>query len=319
MVAFMTLSREPAFERCEFMRKMNDFTQDNLGEMVIYATPDGTVQTEVRLQEETLWLTQNQLQELFSTERTSIVKHIRNILETGELEESATCAKFAQVRQEGNRRVRREIQYYNLDMILSVGYRVNSMRGTQFRIWANRILKEHLVHGYTLNQIRLQEERQRISELKESILLVERSLIEKVENLTKAQNIIRILADFSQGLEILDAYDHQNLATTGKSNQPEIHIGAEDLLEIVDAMRRDFDSDVFGRPMGDSFTSSIQQVYQTFNGEELYPTIEHKAAILLYIIVKNHSFVDGNKRIAAAMFSISCRETGCCMAITRKS
>ncbi len=114
------------------------------------------------------------------------------------------------------------------------------------------------MHGYTLNQIRLQEERQRISELKESILLVERSLIEKVENLTKAQNIMRILADFSQGLEILDAYDHQNLATTGKSNQPEIHIGAEDLLEIVDAMRRDFDSDVFGRPMGDSFTSSIQ-------------------------------------------------------------
>lgn len=270
--------------------------------IIIYTAPDGTVQTEVRLQAETLWLTQYQLEELFATDRTSLVKHIKNILETGELEEAATCAKFAQVRQEGKRQVRRDILHYNLDMIISVGYRVNSKRGTQFRIWASRILKEHLIQGYTINQKRLREQQQQIQKFKESIRIVERGLSDNIETIDEARNVVKVLADFSQGLEILDNYDHGALETTGKSQWPAVKIELQEFLEVVQAMRRDFDSDIFGKPKDNSFDSSVHQMYQSFAGNDLYPTIEHKAAILLYLVVKNHSFVDGNKRIAAALF-----------------
>ncbi len=270
--------------------------------IIIYTAPDGTVQTEVRLQAETLWLTQYQLEELFATDRTSLVKHIKNILETGELEEAATCAKFTQVRQEGKRQVRRDILHYNLDMIISVGYRVNSKRGTQFRIWASRILKEHLIQGYTINQKRLREQQQQIQKFKESIRIVERGLSDNIETIDEARNVVKVLADFSQGLEILDNYDHGALETCGKSRWPAVKIELREFLEVVQAMRRDFDSDIFGKPKDNSFDSSVQQMYQSFAGNDLYPTIEHKAAILLYLVVKNHSFVDGNKRIAAALF-----------------
>lgn len=270
--------------------------------IIIYTAPDGTVQTEVRLQAETLWLTQYQLEELFATDRTSLVKHIKNILETGELEEAATCAKFAQVRQEGKRQVRRDILHYNLDMILSVGYRVNSKRGTQFRIWASRILKEHLIQGYTINQKRLREQQQQIQKFKESIRIVERGLSDNIETIDQARSIVKVLADFSQGLEILDSYDHGSLETCGKSCGPAVKIELQEFLDVVQAMRRDFDSDLFGKPKDNSFDSSVCQMYQSFAGDDLYPTIEQKAAILLYLVVKNHSFVDGNKRIAAALF-----------------
>lgn len=271
-------------------------------EIVIYTASDGTVQTEVRLQAETLWLTQSQLEELFATERTSLVKHIQNILDTGELEEAATCAKFAQVRQEGKRQVRRDILHYNLDMILSVGYRVNSKRGTKFRIWANRILKEHLVQGYTINQKRLQEQQKQIQKFKESIRIVERGLLDNIETIDQARSVIKVLSDFSQGLEILDKYDHESLETSGKTRVSAVVIAKQEFLDVVQIMRRDFDSAVFGKHKDNSFDSSVCQMYQSFAGSDLYPTIEHKAAILLYLVVKNHSFVDGNKRIAAALF-----------------
>jgi len=272
------------------------------GEVVIYTAPDGTIQTEVRMEAETLWLTQYQLEELFATDRTAIVKHIINILETGELEESATCAKFAQVRQEGKRSVKREIQYYNLDMILSVGYRVNSKRGTQFRIWANRVLKDHLVQGYTLNQKRLQENRNQLEKLKNAIALAERTLLQQVENIQQAREILTVLNAYALGLEILDDYDHEQLETQGRTDKKAIEIGTAEFLSVVEALCRDFDSSVFGKPKDSSFESSVRQIYQSFDGKELYPSIEHKAAILLYLVVKNHSFVDGNKRIAAALF-----------------
>ncbi len=274
----------------------------NKGEIVIYTNPDGTVQTEVRLESETLWLTQHQLEELFSTDRTSLVKHIQNILDTGELEEAATCAKFAQVRQEGKRQVRRDILYYNLDMILSIGYRVNSRQGTRFRIWASRILKEHLVKGYTINEKLLREKNEHLQKLRESIRLVERSVQAQVRNLEEARNVLKILADFAEGLDILDDYDHENLETTGRSKNPAVRIAREEFLKVLESMRRQFDSNVFGKPKDSSFDSSVNQIYQSFNGAELYPTVEHKAAMLLYLVVKNHSFVDGNKRIAAALF-----------------
>ncbi|MCX7028391.1 MAG: virulence protein RhuM/Fic/DOC family protein [Spirochaetes bacterium] len=273
-----------------------------IGEIVIFNAPDGSVQTEVRLESDTLWLTQHQLEELFDTDRTAVVKHIRNILDTGELEEAATCAKFAQVRQEGSRKVNRAILHYNLDMILSVGYRVNSKRGTQFRIWANRILKEHLVNGYTINQKRLLEQQSRLRELKESISLVERSLLSEAQNIEEARTIIQVLADFAGGLAILDDYDHETLETKGKSPAQAVKIDKDEFLKVVETMRHDFDSEIFGRQKDDSFGSSVSQMYQSFDGKELYPSIEHKAAMLLYLVIKNHSFVDGNKRIAAALF-----------------
>lgn len=281
---------------------MNEPGKNEHGEMVIFTAPDGSAQTEVRLEAETLWLTQYQLEELFNTDRTSLVKHIQNILETGELEEAASCAKFAQVRQEGSRQVSRDILHYNLDMILSVGYRVNSKRGTQFRIWANRILKNHLVQGYTINQKRLQEQQEKISQLRNSILLLERTMVEQTPTITQAKELIRVLAAYSTGLGILDDYDHERLEQIGVSQKPAVVIGPEEFLQVVEGMRRDFDSDVFGKPKDKSFTSSVRQIYQSFNGQELYPTIEQKAAMLLYLVVKNHSFVDGNKRIAAALF-----------------
>ena len=274
----------------------------NTGEIVIYTSTDGTVHTEVCLVSESLWLSLNQIATLFERDKSVISRHIRNIYKEAELELNSTVAIFATVQREGGRQIERNIEYYNLDMILSIGYRVNSKRGTQFRIWANRILKEHLVKGYTINQKRLFEQQQRIREMKESIAMVERSLLEQVETIDEARTIVRLLSDFSCGLEILDDYDHETLATEGNTGTRAIVIGKEEFMTVVDAMRRDFDSGVFGKPKDASFDSSVNQIYQSFGGTEFYPTIEHKAAMLLYLVVKNHSFVDGNKRIAAALF-----------------
>lgn len=269
------------------------------GEVLIYQTIDGQATLETRLEHETVWLTQPQIEILFDTDRTSVVKHIKNILETGELEEAATCAKFAQVRQEGGRNVTRHILHYNLDMILSIGYRVNSKRGTQFRIWANRILKEHLVQGYTLNHQRLQEQQKNLQHLHQAIELLERSLEGPAASLSAAREMVAILAAFSRGLGLLDDYDHEHLEHRGRTTRPARVISPPEFLGVVEGMRRDFDSDVFGKPKDQSFESSVRQIYQSFAGQELYPSLEQKSAMLLYLVVKNHSFVDGNKRIAA--------------------
>ncbi len=274
----------------------------NTGKIVIYTSADGIVQTEVCLVSESLWLSLNQIAALFERDKSVISRHIRNIYKEAELELNSTVAFFATVQNEGGRQIERNIEYYNLDMILSVGYRVNSKRGTQFRIWANRILKEHLLNGYTINQKRVLEQQQCIEKLKNSIVMVERSLLEQVETIDEARAIVRLLSDFSKGLEILDDYDHETLSTEGNTRTPAIVIGKEEFMTVVEAMRSEFDSDVFGRPKDASFDSSVNQIYQSFGGTELYPTIEHKAAMLLYLVVKNHSFVDGNKRIAAVLF-----------------
>ncbi|GAB1483360.1 RhuM family protein [Treponema sp.] len=269
---------------------------ENKGEIVIYQTPDGTIQTEVRMEAETLWLNLNQISDLFGRDKSTISRHIKKIYLEGELEEPATVALFATVQIEGDRPISRQIEFYNLDMILSVGYRVNSKRGTQFRIWANRILKEHLVQGYTINQKRLTEQRDNILKLRESIQLVERSLLEQAETINDARKIVKILADFAKGLDILDDYDHENLEHKGKTEQSAIVIETAEFLSVVEAMRRDFDSAVFGQPKDNSFDSSVGQIYQSFAGKELYPSIEHKAAMLLYLVVKNHSFFSQSGR-----------------------
>jgi len=272
------------------------------GELIIYTTPDGLAQTEVRLEDDTVWLTQKQMVDLFQTTKQNISLHIGNCFSEGELTPGSTVKESLTVQKEGNRTVRRKVEFYNLDVIISVGYRVKSLRGTQFRIWANRILKEYLVKGYSLNQKRLREQGQQLFDLKQSILLVERSLIETQDKIDDAKATLRVLSDFAKGLELLDDYDHENLEQSGKSKQAAVLITVDEFLTVVEALRRDFDSPIFGRSKDDSFSSSVRQIYQSFNGLELYPSVEHKAAMLLYFVVKNHSFVDGNKRIAAALF-----------------
>ena len=272
------------------------------GEIVIYQTKGGNTALEVKLEKETVWLNLNQMADLFERDKSVISRHIRNIYEETELAPNSTVAKYATVQIEGGRKIERAIEYYNLDMILSVGYRVNSKQGTQFRIWANRILKEHLVQGYTMNEKRLLEQRQQIRKLHQAITLIERSMLEQVADLHDARAIVSLLSSFAKGLQILDDYDHENLEQNGMTHKAAVMVEKHDFLAVVEAMRRDFDSAVFGQPKDSSFDSSVSQIYQSFGGEELYPTIEHKAAMLLYFVVKNHSFVDGNKRIAAALF-----------------
>ncbi|MBF0548490.1 MAG: virulence protein RhuM/Fic/DOC family protein [Candidatus Riflebacteria bacterium] len=275
---------------------------ENRGEIIIYQTPEGKTELEVRLEKGTLWLHQYQLADLFETDRTSILKHIQNIYETGELPKILTCAKFPQVQKEGNRLVSRQVLHYNLDMILSVGYRVNSKRGTHFRIWANTVLKEYLIKGYALNEERLKKREKEIQVLKTGIQLLERTITHQTHQFEEAKTLVNIIADFSIGLGILDDYDNKKLDDKGFSERESVFISYEEFKETIPRIRDEFNSSLFGLEKDGSFQSSVRQMYQSFGGIDLYPTIEEKAAVLLYLIVKNHSFIDGNKRIGAALF-----------------
>jgi len=262
----------------------------------IYKTSTGT-EISVKLEEDTIWLTQVQMAELFDKDVRTINEHIQNIYKTEELAPDPTIRKFRIVRQEGTRQVNRNIDHYNLDMIISVGYRVNSKRGVQFRQWATQRLKDYLVRGYAINEKRLQQKQQEVEYLKTGIRIVSRA-IEAAAN-TQDREVFQL---FSHGLALLDDYDHEELDRKGKTRQKAIYPACNDYMNLIENMYSDFKSDVFARPKDESFKSSIGQIRQRFDGKELYPTIEEKAANLLYFITKNHSFVDGNKRIAAACF-----------------
>lgn len=270
-------------------------------EMVIYTNPDNSVQLEVKLEQDTVWLTQQQMADLFATDRTSVLRHIKNIYSTDELQETSTCAKIAQVRFEGNRQVTRMISYYNMDMILSVGYRVNSKNATAFRRWATQVLKDYLVKGYAINQnIQLQH----YQELKDVVALMSRTLsLQEHPSQDEYTGLFRVISDYVYALDTLDHYDYQQL-TIGKTTHTEpFHATYENAMEAILALKEKFGgSALFANEKDESFRSSIGQIYQTFGGEELYPSVEEKAAMLLYLVTKNHSFSDGNKRIAAMLF-----------------
>ncbi len=277
--------------------------QDNLdNQIVIYQTADGQTQIDVKMQEETVWLTQDMIVRLFDSSKANISEHIKHIYEEGELDKISTVRKFRTVRQEGKRQVSRELEYYNLDLILSVGYRVKSKTATQFRIWANKILKEYLIKGYSINEQLLLKQQQQLETLQNTISLLTRSLTNQVETVEQAQSVAKILETFAHGLNLLDNFDHKKLDRKGNTTKEAIRISKDEFLEVINAMKSDFESDVFAVPKDESFSSSINQIYQTFDGKELYPTLEEKAAMLLYLIVKNHSFTDGNKRIGASCF-----------------
>ena len=269
--------------------------------IIIYQTEDGQTQIDVRMENETVWLTQAQMAELFQTDRTSIVRHVNNIYKVEELDRESTCAKIAQVQMEGNRKVTRSIPYFNLDMIISVGYRVNSKRGIKFRQWANRVLKEYLVKGYAVNQ-RIHSEQ--IAELRQLVQMVGRTIQnQQIEPNDENQALFDIVVDYTYALDTLDDYDYQRLNVGETTQEDKFHATYENAMEAIRALRDKFGgSSLFGNEKDDSFKSSIGQIYQTFGGEELYPSVEEKAAMLLYLVTKNHSFSDGNKRIAATLF-----------------
>ena len=250
---------------------------------------------------ETVWLTQAQMAELFHTDRTSIVRHINNIYKAEELERDSTCAKIAQVQTEGNRKVTRHIPYFNLDMIISVGYRVNSKHGIKFRQWANRILKEYLIKGYVINNDMKVE---RYNELKDVVRLMSRALsLQEKATETEYSGLFNVITDYVYALDTLDRYDYQTLAVESTTKQEMFRATYENAMAAISALKDKFGgSQWFANEKDDSFRSSIGQIYQTFACEDLYPSVEEKAAMLLYLVVKNHSFSDGNKRIAAMLF-----------------
>ena len=270
-------------------------------EIVIYQSEDGKTQLDVKLEGETVWLTQAQMSELFQTDRTVINRHIRNIYKNGELEENATCAKNAQVRIEGNRMVSRDIPYYNLDMIISVGYRVNSIRGVRFRQWANSVLKQYLIKGYAVNE---RIRKQQISELRQLVQVLGRTLQQQPVPTTDESNaLFKVVVDYTYALDTLDDYDYQRLGISKTTSKETFHATYENAMKEINVLKEKFGySPLFGNEKDESFKSSIGQIYQTFGGVDLYPSVEEKAAMLLYLVTKNHSFSDGNKRIAATLF-----------------
>ena len=267
----------------------------------IYSSQDGSIQLKVKLENDTVWLTQNQMAELFGVDRTSIVRHIRNIYKSEELDQNSTCAKNAQVRTEGNRSILREIPYYNLDMIISVGYRVNSKNATSFRRWATSVLKQYLIKGYAINQ---QIKFDRYNELKDVVRLMSRT-VGMQEKVTSEEygGLFNVISDYVYALDTLDHYDYQSLSIQKTTKEESFRATYDNAMEAINALKEKFGgSQWFANEKDDSFKSSIGQIYQTFGGEDLYPSVEEKAAMLLYLVVKNHSFSDGNKRIAAMLF-----------------
>lgn len=279
---------------------MEEFLNLN-NEIVIYQSEDGKTVLDVRLEDDTVWLSQQQMSELFQTDRTVIGRHIRNIYKDGELEEISTCAKNAQVRMEGNRMVTRSIPYYNLDMIISVGYRVNSIRGVKFRQWASSVLKQYLIKGYAVNE---SMRKKQVAELRQLVQMLGRTLRHSPDPLKEEQSaLVDVVVDYTYALDTLDDYDYQRLGIRNTTAHGAFRATYEGAMQEIRQLREKFGgSALFGNEKDDSFRSSIGQIYQTFDGMELYPSVEEKVAMLLYLVVKNHSFSDGNKRIAATLF-----------------
>ena len=268
----------------------------NDSNIIIYQTEDGQTQVDVRMENDTVWLTQAQMAELFQKDQSVVARHIANVFKEGELEEKSnmhflhnTLYKY------------RPTKIYSLDVIISVGYRVKSRRGTAFRIWARKVLKDYLIKGYAINdQIR----REQIGELRQLMQMVGRTL-EHQELISNEENkaLLDIVVDYTYALDTLDDYDYQRIKVGETTQEEKFRATYDNAMNVIDTLRNKFgNSTLFGNEKDESFKSSIGQIYQTFGGEDLYPSVEEKAAMLLYLVTKNHSFSDGNKRIAATLF-----------------
>lgn len=279
-------------------------TNHQQGHILIYQSEDGHPSIDVRLEDETVWLTLNQMADLFRVDKSGISRHVKNIYKTGELTEDSTVAKIATVQEEGNRKVTRKLEHYNLDMILSVGYRVTSQIATRFRIWATQTLKQHLVQGYTLNRKRLESFGTDVEHL---VDLVRKTL--KSHELVESESLYltKIIADYARSWTLLQAYDEQTLEEPDLNpDSPQILSEKEAISAIQnlksELMNRGEATELFGLIRTEGLNSSLGAIEQTFGGEPLYPTIVSRAAHLLYFIIKNHPFTDGNKRIGSFLF-----------------
>jgi len=268
-------------------------------EIVIYTTPDGKETFEVNLKKDTVWLNLNQISELFNRDKSVISRHTKNIFDTEELNRKSVVAKFATTATDGKVY---QVDYYNLDLIISVGYRVNSKRGTQFRIWATNVLKEHLIKGYTINEKRMREDRAKLIEFQKTSRIMERLLQNKALDSTEASGLLKVILDYQKALHLLDEYDLQKLEIKKVTTQERFRISYQKARYELERLKSHYPSGLFGLEKDQSFSGSIGAIYQTFDEKDLYPSIEEKAAHLLYFVVKNHSFIDGNKRIAASLF-----------------
>ncbi|MEX2380060.1 MAG: virulence protein RhuM/Fic/DOC family protein [Vicingaceae bacterium] len=263
----------------------------------IYKSDNSQIFVEVKFEKDTIWLSQKQMALLFDKDTDTISLHLKNIYDTKELTIDSTTEDFSVVQKEGKRRVKRTIKHYNLDAIISVGYRVNSLQGTQFRQWATQRLKEHLIDGYTINKERLKQKNQEVIHLKTGIKILNRLIDEK--EISFSNNWLR---KYANGLKLLDDYDHEKLDKKGISNSKTKFPSLNEYQQLIAEMRTGINSDIFGIEKDESFKSAVAQIEKGNKLNDYYPSIEEKAATLLYLIIKNHAFVDGNKRIAAACF-----------------
>lgn len=274
-------------------------------QILLYQTEDGKTKFEVNLKEESVWLNQKQMAELFDRDYKTISKHIGNIFKEEELYKKSVVANFETTASDGKKY---SVEYYNLDVIISVGYRVKSKRGTQFRIWANSVLKDYIIKGYAVNESKMTKEK--LIELTKFIGIVEDAVNNQAKNLDEAKGIIKVLSDYSYALAILDEYDHQSVKMRGTTKKESYVLSYSEAIEVIRAMKDEFSSSLFGNEKDESFKGILGAIYQTAFGEEVYPSIEEKAAHLLYFTVKNHSFSDGNKRIAATIFTHFMNQNG---------
>ena len=276
---------------------------DSNNQIIIYQTEDGQTQVDVRLENDMIWLTRQQIAVLFGRDYKTISKHINNALKE-ELAGSVVVAKFANTTQHGaieGKTQTHDIDYFNLEVITSVGYRVKSKRGVQFRQWANNVLKKYLIKGYAVNE-RLRKEQ--IGELRQLVGMLGRTIqSQPLLSNDETNALFEVVTDYTYALDTLDNYDYERLTINKTTKEEPFHATYENAMEAINGLREKFGGSVlFGNEKDESFKSSIGQIYQTFGGEELYPSVEEKAAMLLYLVTKNHSFSDGNKRIAATLF-----------------
>lgn len=269
-----------------------------MSDVVIYQADDGHAGLQVQLNQDTVWLTQKQMSELFDKDVRTVNEHLKNIFKEGELEEDAVVRKFRITASDGKAY---NTGHYNLDVIISVGYRVKSVQGTRFRQWATRTLRSHIVEGYTVNHQRLEEQAQKFIELHKVVELLSRTLAQQQLINDTGQDVLQVITDYAYALTTLDRYDHGTLAVEATSGPASFMLQYDEAISIVQSMKNELHG-LFGQEKDQGFKSALGAIYQTFDGLEVYGSIEEKAANLLYFIVKNHAFTDGNKRIAAAVF-----------------
>lgn len=277
-----------------------------MNEIEIYKTTEGETLIDVTFEEDTVWLSQKQMSELFGRNRVAITQHIGNIFKEEELDEQLVCKDFLHTTKHGaitGKTQKKKIKYYNLDVIISVGYRVKSKQGTQFRQWATQRLKDYLVKGYAINEKRLKETESKFQELKQAVSLLDNIVKTKIVTGDEAQGLLQVLSDYAFALDILDQYDHQTLKIAETDTEEVFKISYPEAKKAIEGLKTKFGgSYLFGNEKDDSFKGSLETIYQTFDGIDLYPSVQEKAGHLLYFVTKNHSFSDGNKRIAAFLF-----------------